>query len=123
MNLLNHEVYKQIQAWIESGDWKTDPNFSCTYDEASGSYSGLYTAPWFMDLTEEQYDALNWNEGEQDFYTFHLVIHIYEDESFRLEFDPGLFDLMYKGYDSGDDRKAWEEFRQLTREKGLLFEK
>lgn len=122
MNPLNHEVLDQIKEWVESGNWKTDPNFSYQYIESLKAWSGVYTAPWFMDLTDEEFDALNRDEGEEDYYSFHLGIYIWDDKRFKLEFDPALFQMMYKGYDTEADRSAWEAFRELAREKGVLYE-
>ena len=121
MNPINHELFDEIKAWIESGEWKTQENFSYEYDDNLKEYTGVYTAPWFMDLTEEEFEAINWDEGEEDFYSFMVVIHIYEDKTYKLEFDPGLFNLMYKGYDTEDDRQAYEEFEKLAKEKGVLL--
>ena len=122
MNPLNHEVFDQIKEWVESGDWKTDQNFSYEYDEKLKCYKGVYTAPWFMDLTEKEFEAINWDDDETDYYSFHLIICISEDKRFKLGFDPGLFHLMYKGYDTEADFNAWKEFRDLAKEKGLLME-
>lgn len=118
MNELNHEVFEQIEEWVESGDWEKE---ACEgYDEKAGAHMASYTAPWFMDLTDEELDALQ--DDETDYYSFHLRIYIFNDGSYRIEFDPGLFHLMYKGYDTEADRKAWQDFRNLAREKGVLYE-
>ncbi len=122
MNPMNHEFFQDLKEWVESGEWKRDPNFSYDYDENLKCYYGTYTAPWFMDLTEEEFDAINWDDGETDYYLFHLGIFIWDDNSFKLDFDPGGFHLMYKGYDTEDDRNAWNEFKELTKQKGLLYE-
>ena len=118
MNELNHEVIDQIREWVECGDWKKEgiPEF----DENLKAYCVTYTAPWFMDLTDEEYEALE--EDEDDYFSFHLTIHIRKDNSFLIEFDPGMFDLMYRGYDTDADRQAWQEFQDLARTKGLLYE-
>jgi hypothetical protein len=121
MNPMNHEMFDEIKSWVESGEWRNQENFSYEYDEEEKACIGVYTAPWFMDLTEEEFEAINWDEGEEDFYSFMVVIHIYEDNTYKLEFDPGLFDLMYKGYDTEADRQAWDEFRDMAEEKGVLY--
>ncbi|MBE0673407.1 MAG: hypothetical protein IH591_01975 [Bacteroidales bacterium] len=118
---MNYELLDEIQEWIDSGNWKNAENFAYTYDEDGEKWTGVYTAPWFLDLTEEEFENINWDEGEEDYYPFHLVIHIYKDNTYKLEFDPGLFNLMYKGYDTEADRKAWDEFREFIREQGKLL--
>lgn len=122
MNPMNYELLDEIKSWIDSGDWKKDNNFVSEYDEKAEKWTGVYTAPWFLDLNKEELENINWDEGEEDYYPFHLVIHIYKDNNYKLEFDPGLFNLMYKGYDTEDDRKAWDEFREFISEQGLLYE-
>ena len=118
MNEQNHEIFDQIREWIESGDWKKTE--SSDFNPHLKVYCVSYTAPWFMDLTDEELEALE--EDQDDYFVFHLSIHIREDNSFMIEFDPGMFDLMYKGYDTDADRQAWQDFQNLAREKGLLYE-
>ena len=118
---MNQEVHQEIMEWVESGDWKNDLNFSYKYSENLKCYSGVYIAAWFMDLTEEELEAIN-QDDDEDFYAFYLIIYIWDDNTFKLEFDPELFQLMYRGYDTEEDRNAWEEFKELTKQKGLLYE-
>ena len=118
MNELNHEVFKQIEEWVETGEWKKEGG--AQYDEQLKVHYATYTAPWFMDLTDEELDALM--DDETDFYSFLLTVYIYDDGSHKIEFDPGLFHLMYKGYDTEADRKAWQDFRNMAKEKGVLYE-
>ncbi len=122
MNPMNHEFLEILQEYVEAGDWR-DPKEGFRYDEKMKYHYGVYTAPWFMDLTEEEFEAINWDDDETDHYSFHLALYIWADNSFKLEFDPGLFNLMYKGYDTEEDRSAWEEFKEFIRQKGLLYEK
>lgn len=119
MNELNEEVFDQIKEWVESGEWKDQTD---GYDENRQAYYATYTAPWFIDLTDEEYENINWDDDETDYFTFHLSIYIRKDNSYKIEFDPGLFDLMYKGYDTEADRNAWQEFKDLAKQKGLLLE-
>ena len=119
MNQLNHEVFDQIKEWVETGEWKKAIN---NYDEKQKAYNCTYTAPWFMDLTDEEYESIDGDDDETDHFTFHLSIYIWDDNSYKIEFDPGLFDLMYKGYDEEADRNAWQEFKDLAKQKGLLLE-
>lgn len=118
MNELNHEVFDQIREWVETGEWRKEAYGG--YHEKAGAHMATFTAPWFKDLTDEELDALE--EDETDYYSFHLTVYIFDDGSHLIEFDPGGFDLMYKGYDTAEDRKAWEDFRYLAKEKGLLYE-
>jgi len=118
MNELNHEVFDQIREWVETREWKKE---GCAqYDEQLKAHYATYTAPWFLDLTFEELDALD--ENEAGHLSFLLTIYIFDDGSHKIEFDPGLFYLMYKGYDSEEDRKAWQDFQDLAREKSVLFE-
>lgn len=117
MNELNHEVFDQIREWVETGEWKQEHGNQ--YNEQLKAHLASYTAPWFMDLTDEERDAL---QDDDDFFTFHLRIYIFDEGNYKIEFDPGLFDLMYKGYDTEEDRQAWEDFQSLAREKGVLYE-
>jgi hypothetical protein len=118
MNELNHEVFDQIREWVETGEWKKEHGNQ--YNELLKAHIASYDSAWLMDLTDEEFDALQ--DDETDYFVFHLRIYIFDDGSHKIEFDPGLFDLMYKGYDTEEDRKAWQDFRNLAREKGVLYE-
>lgn len=118
MNELNHEVFDQIKEWVETGEWKKEGGGH--YNEKLKAHNVTYTAPWFLDLTWEELDALE--EDETDYFSFHLSVYIFDDGSYKIIFDPGLFNLMYKGYDSQADRQAWQDFENLAREKGVLYE-
>lgn len=118
MNELNHEVFDQIKEWVETGEWKKGGGGH--YNEELKAHNVTYTAPWFRDLTWEELDALD--EDETDYYSFHLSIYIFDDGTYKIEFEPGLFNLMYKGYDTQADRQAWQDFKNLAREKGVLYE-
>lgn len=119
MNELNHEVFEKIKEWVETGEWKKVKNY---YDKKRKAYNCTFTSPWFIDLTDEEYENIDWDNYETDYFTFHLSIYIWKDNTFKIEFDPGLFHLMYKGYDEEADRNAWEEFKDLAKQKGLLLE-
>ena len=118
MNELSEEVFNQIKEWVESGKWKNQPY---GYDENRQAFYIAYSSPWFTDLTDEEYENINWDD-EQDHYSFLIRIYIWEDCSYKLEFDPGLFHLIYRGYDTEEDRNAWQEFKDLAKQKGLLLE-
>ena len=118
MNDLNHEVFDQIKEWIERGEWKEEEYVG--YSEEVGAHMASYTSPWFRDLTDEERESMP--DDEDDYFTFHLRIYILEDGTYKIEFDPGLFHLMYKGYDTEEDRQAWSDFRNLAREKDVLYE-
>lgn len=56
MNELNHEVFDQIREWVETGEWKKGEGGH--YIEKINAHTVSYTAPWFLDLTSEEIDAL-----------------------------------------------------------------
>lgn len=118
MNELNHEVFDEIREWVVSGAWKKED--SIVYDEQLKAYVASYTSLWFRDLTGEELEALK--EDEDVYLSFLLTIYIFQDGSYKIEFDPGLFYLMYKGYDTEEDKRAWQDFQEMAKEKGVLYE-
>jgi hypothetical protein len=119
MNSMNHEVFDEIHDWVINGEWKKEESGGL-FEKRLNAHYFTYTSPWFRDLTDEEMEGLD--EDEDDFYTFHLVIYIWQNNRYKIEFDEGLFNLMYKGYDTEADRNAWNEFKKLAREKGVLLE-
>ncbi len=119
MNPLNDDVFDLIDEWVKLDEWKKDDH-GYEHDEEMNVFITGYDAPWFRDDADDADDPEN---DEENYFTFHLRIYIWEDRSYKIEFDEGLFHLMYKGYETEEDRSAWEEFKSAAKERGLLYEK
>ena len=62
MNELNHEVFDQIREWVETGEWKKESGDQ--YNELLKAHISSYDSAWFMDLTDEEFDALQDDETD-----------------------------------------------------------
>ena len=123
MNILNYEAFDDIEHLVESGVWKKSEDSGFTYDEKRKAYSGLYDLTWFKDPAEEGHENIDQDdEEEDDSFELPLTVYIWDDHTFKLEFDDGLFNLWYGGYETEEEQNAWQKLKELAKEKGLLLE-
>lgn len=114
MNPINHEIFDMIREDVEDG-YLLENKEALTYHPELKAWSMVYDVEWFTDEEPE-------DDEESVYHTFPIALYIFEDKSYKIQFDPVLFKLYYKGDESEEQHTAYQEFMNLALKKGVTLE-
>lgn len=107
------DIIEDITEWISTGAYKDALNIS--YDKELNLTVADYITLYCTDKMDSDEDFINLE--------IPLTVYIKKDMSFQIEFDLGMFNTLYGGYESPEDIEICNDFMKYAKKNGYLYGK